>query len=441
MLPELTVPLSLFAVLEGLRSCFTAPSFATMVGLVTGILGSPGARTVTGMWTAAGLTGGVHWSRAHRFFSRAAWELDALGLALARAVVTAFIPAGGSITVAVDDTLFHRYGKKVHGAAYQHDGSAKGRDGIGRGNSFVIAGIVVGVPFLARQICLPVLFRLHIPNSKKKPTPEATASKPEQARDLIDLLAGAFGDRGIHVVADALYRSPAWRDLPERVTFTTRLAANAVLYGPQPSPSGKRGHPAWKGPRLGIAAQIAATTVWRRAIVTRYGKTEAVDLAVIECLWWGSLHRTPVRCVLVRDLDETRPYTIALVTTDLASTGEDIVARYASRWPIEQTIKDSKELLGAGDPQSRLPKAVERTTPFILANLTILVLWYHQAGQSAADLAERRKKAPWYRHKRHVSIEDILVAFRRARITTITAVQTTPDLFIPDAVTCEATAA
>lgn len=441
MLPGLTVPSSLLAVLGGLRSCFTAPSFVTMVGLVTGILASPGARTVTGMWTAAGLAGRVHWSRAHRFFSRAAWELDAVGLALARAVVAAFVPDGAAVTVAVDDTLFHRYGKKVHGARYQHDGSAKGRDGIGRGNSFVIAGIVVSVPFLARSICLPVLFRLHIPNSKKKPTPEATASKTDQARDLVDVLAGAFGDRGIHVVADALYRSPAWRELPKRVTFTTRLAANAVLYGPEPPPTGKRGHPAWKGPRLGTAGEIAAGVTWRRRDVIRYGKTETVDIAVIDCLWWGSLHRTPVRLVLVRDLDEARPYTIALITTDLAASGEDIVARYASRWPIEQTIKDSKELLGAGDPQSRLPTAVERTTPFILANLTILVLWYHQAGQTSRDLAERRKKAPWYRHKHHVAIEDMLIAFRRARITTITAAQATPDLFIPDAVTSTAAAA
>src|SRR5713101_5314914 len=86
--------------------------------------------------------------------------------------------------IAVDDTLFHRYGKKVHGARYQHDGSARGRDGIGRGNCFVIAGIVVSVPFLARQVCLPVLFRLHIPKT--------SASKTEQARALVDLLAAAL---------------------------------------------------------------------------------------------------------------------------------------------------------------------------------------------------------------------------------------------------------
>jgi hypothetical protein len=436
------VPPSLPAVLEVLRPCFTAPSFATMTALVTGVLGSPGARTVTGMWSAAGLTERLHWSRAHRFFSRAVWELDAVGLTLARAVVAAFVSTDGAVTVAVDDTLFHRYGKKVHGAKYQHDGSAKGRDGIGRGNCFVILGIVVSVPFLARQICLPVLFRLHIPNDKRTGR-GGTESKTVQARALVDLLATALPGRSIHVVGDALYRGPAWKGLPDQLTFTTRLAKSAVLYGPEPPRTGKRGHPAWKGERLGTAAEIAraAATTWRRTTVMRYGQRQEVDLAVIDCLWWGSLHRTPVRLVLVRDLDEIRPYTIALITTDLAATGEEIVARYASRWPIEQTIKDGKELLGAGDPQSRLPTAVERTTPFILANITILTLWYAHAGQADQDLANRRRGAPWYRRKRHVSLEDMIIAFRRARITDITAAHSRAELFTPDTVTSDTTAA
>jgi hypothetical protein len=407
------VPPSLLIVLGVLRPCFTAPSFATLSALVTGALSAGGARTVTGMWQAAGLAGRAHWSRAHRFFSRAVWDLDQVGLAPARTVVAHFVPEGGAITVAVDDTLFHRYGQKVYGAKYQHDGSAKGRDGIGRGNCFVIVGIVVAVPFLARQVCPPVLFRLHIPKT--------SASKTEQARALVDLPAAALPRRTLHVVGDALYRGPAWRSLPARVTFTTRLAANAVLYGPEPPRTGKRGHPAWKGERLGTAAEMAATAAWRRTTVTRYGATETVDLAVIPCLWWGGLHRTPIRVILVRDLDETKPYTLALATTDPTSPAEQIVARYASRWSIEQSIKDGKNLLGAGDAQNRLPAAVERTTPLGPANLTILVLWYNSAGQPAADLNSRRKQAPWYRHKRHVSIEDMIIAFRCARITSITA--------------------
>ena len=69
---------------------------------------------------------------------------------------------------------------------------------------------------------------------------------------------------------------------------------------------------------------MATTATWTRTRVTRYGVTETVDLAVITCLWRGSLHRTPVRVVLVRDLDETRAYTLALATTDLTTHGEPV---------------------------------------------------------------------------------------------------------------------
>ena len=433
MLPPPTVPVSLVDVLQIVRSCFTAPTFATLCSLVTGVLAADGPRTVTGVWSAAGLAGRCHWSRGHRFFSRATWDLDRVGLALARAVVTAFVPAGAAVTVAADDSLFHRYGKKVHGAKYQHDGSAKGRDGIGRGNCFVIVGIVVALPFLARQICLPVLFRLHIP--------KVSASKTEQARELVGLLAAALPGRRLHVVGDALYRGPAWRDLPGNITFTTRLASNAVLYGPEPPRTGKRGHPRWKGDRLGTAAELAATATWRTTTVAIYGEAKTVQVFDLQCLWWGSLHRTPVRVVLMRFAGSTRAYDWALASTDTAATAEEIIERYGSRWSIEQAIKDGKDLLGTGDARNRTHQAVERTVPFQLACQTVLVLWYARVGNAPDDVRARRAAAPWYRHKQHVSLEDMIIAFRRARITAATAAQPSPSLFHNAPPTSTATAA
>jgi SRSO17 transposase len=417
MLPAVTVPSCLLSVLEGLRSVFTAPTFATFTCLVIGALGATGSRTVTGMWSAAGLAGQAHHARAHRFFSHARWDPDSLGLLLARLVVARFVPAGAALLVVVDDTLFHRYGQKTHGVLWQHDGSAKGRDGIGRGNCFVVVGLVITVPFLTRAICLPVLFRLHIPKSG--------TSKPDAARTLVGLLARAFPERTIDVVADAAYRGQAWRTLPSNTTFTTRLAANAVLYALPPGPTRRRGHPTWKGARLGTCADLAATATWATTSVTRYGKTETVHIATVTCLWWGSLHRTPVTVVLVKDTNSTRPYDIALVSTDTGAAPETITSRYADRWSIEQTIKDSKILIGAGDAANRLRLAVERSVPFAMLGLTILVLWYAGHGTAETDLATARTRAPWNRKKTHVSIDDMLIAFRQARITAISAGQDT----------------
>ena len=78
------------------------------------------------MLTGAGLDQVWHHSRAHRMFTNARWSGDALGLTLADLIVARLLPAGAALTIAVDDTLFKRSGKKVFGAAWHHDGAAKG---------------------------------------------------------------------------------------------------------------------------------------------------------------------------------------------------------------------------------------------------------------------------------------------------------------------------
>ena len=79
MLPPSTVPGCLLQVLAGCREVFTAPTFATFTLLVTGVLSGVGPRTVTGIWSAAGMATAGHWSRAHRFFSHARWTLTPWG--------------------------------------------------------------------------------------------------------------------------------------------------------------------------------------------------------------------------------------------------------------------------------------------------------------------------------------------------------------------------
>ena len=60
--------------------------------------------TVTGMAAAAG-----EWRRACWFFAAAVWDIDELGLAVARLVVKYLVPAGQPVVV-VDGTLFRLWG-------------------------------------------------------------------------------------------------------------------------------------------------------------------------------------------------------------------------------------------------------------------------------------------------------------------------------------------
>ncbi|MFC9909629.1 hypothetical protein [Streptomyces sp. NPDC059862] len=88
---------------------------------------------------------------------------------------------------------------------------------------------------------------------------------------MLRTLAACHRSRRIHAVADSAYHGKPLRDLPERVTFTTWLPKNAILYAPAP-------------PRTG--------------------------------LWYGSLHTRTVRLLLVRDTDRDRP-PLVLVSTGL----------------------------------------------------------------------------------------------------------------------------
>src|SRR6266511_4101300 len=56
---------------------------AGRVALWVGFLAQPGARTVTGMLTGAGLAGRRHHDLAYRFFASARWSADQVGLVVA----------------------------------------------------------------------------------------------------------------------------------------------------------------------------------------------------------------------------------------------------------------------------------------------------------------------------------------------------------------------
>jgi hypothetical protein len=416
MLPDLTLPASLAGLLMMLRPVFTGPSFRTFCGLAAGLCGQVRRRTVCGMLAGAGL--GWCWphDRAHYFFARAAWDLDELGVAVARLVVALLVPAGEPVLVAVDDSVFRRSGRKVWGAAWQHDGSSPAKNKLSFGTCFVTAGIVVALPFCARPVCLPVLARLHVPGKgrqgRKARRQAAAASTVTTAAALVALLAGAFPGRAVHVVADAHCHGPALRHLPPGVTWTTRLPKNAVLYQPAPPRVRKPGRPPRKGPRLGTWAQMAASASWQRAAVHVYGRDTAEDLAEVTCLWYGCLDVIPVRVILARDTATT----LALVTTDLATPAAVLVERYAARWSIEQAFTDARNVLGAGEARTRARRAVQRTVPFALLIHTLVIIWYARHGHDRSGIAARRAAEPWYTSKTEPAFEDMLIKLRRVMI-------------------------
>jgi len=154
------------------------------------------------------------------------------------------------------------------------------------------------------------------------------------------LLAAAFGDRRLHVVADAAYHGPALRTLPVNVSWTCRLARTAVLYDLAPPRTGRRGRPKTKGERLGTPAELAGNATWTACqVVTYHGRTDIKHIAVITCLWYGSFHTRPITVVLVRDEATTSGYDLALVTT--GTTGTAAPQPHPPRGRADRPLRDA----------------------------------------------------------------------------------------------------
>jgi hypothetical protein len=420
MLQAQTLPASLAGMLLAFRWCFTEPSFRTFTALLAGMVAQPGRRTVCGMLVGAGLARIWHHSRAHWFFSHARWSVEQVGLVLVGLIVAGLLPAEAAVLVVVDDTLMRRSGRKVAGAAWCYDGARKGPKGgqTSWGTCFVVVGIVATLPFCDRPVCLPVLARLWRP----KGTPKTVL-----ACQIVAAVASRLPDRVVHVVADAHYAGAAGaplrdglrqRGMPDGVSLTSRLRVNAVLHAIAASIPGRGGRPRRIGARLGTPSDLAAALTWRQCTVRRYGRTDAVLLAERVCLWYGTYRSRAVRVVLVREPGSRAKagYHLALITTDLHTPAEQIVARYAARWSIEVAFEDAKQITGVGEARNRTATAVARTVPFGLITQSIVVLWYAHHGHSHDVAADRRAQAPWYRGKTQPAYLDMIVKLRRTLI-------------------------
>lgn len=452
MLPSRNLPASFSRVLSPLRGCFTAPTFQTFVVLFCGFISAVGERTVTGMLVASGYSTTWGHDRAHRFFSRARWCCDAVGMTVLDLVVEHLLAGGAAIELAVDDSLFKRSGPKVWGVFWHHDATSTSSKPVAKGTCFVVVGIVVNVAFMNRAVCLPIRVRLWTPKpnpeqqvragkgkppktgTKKKAgtgpaAPQIAAkncpSKVEMAKTAVLAVAARHPDRAVHVSGDAAYISQALQKLPGRITWTSRLRCNAALYEFPPPRTGRRGRPRSKGARLPSLADIARLATFTPLQVTRYGCDRGpvtVQAHTFTSLWHGVLGVQTVKVVMVRDPGQSG-YGIAIISTDTNADTATLIERYARRWSVEVTFEEGKEIAGVAQARNRTRDAVERTVPFCLYAMSILVVWFTAAGiDHDVIVAERRRTAPWYTAKNAVSFADILATARRV----ITASQFRP---------------
>ena len=435
---------SFLDLLQHFAPVFTAPTYQTFVVIVAGWVLSQRHRFITEVIFSGGHVGIGHWSRFHRFFSHAAWDIDTFSMALAKMVVTILAP-GAELLWAVDDTLCRKRGLTLYGAGMHYDPliSSRPKALVSWGHDWVVLCLIVVHPFWAptKVFALPIAARLYINRQgltkgkkgkgkaagevreakarrrKAKATAQAKANpdhrtRPELALGLIHLVARWFPDDEIIVLGDSAYGGRSvLSHLPPNVHLISRVHPEGALYKPAPPKAPRTpGRPRKKGDRLPGMAEWAADPKqpWSRLDFDQFGLHAALEVKTIRALYYKSGRDRLLTIVLVHDVEGKRPDQM-FYCTKLDWTARQVLSAYACRWAIECTFEYCKQFLGLEDPANRLPKAVERTAPMAMFIYTLVVVWFHRAGHRSVQFPFR----PWYQKKAEPSFADMLTTLRR----------------------------
>jgi SRSO17 transposase len=413
--------------LQQLTPVFTAPTFQTFLHIVTGWILSQRHRYITEVIFSSGNIDNGHWSRFHRFFSHAAWDLDTLSLWIAKLVVRILTP-GATLLWAVDDTLCRKRGLTLYGAGMHHDPliSSRAKPLVSWGHDWVVLCLLVVHPFWApsKVFALPITMRLYrnrqgLTKGKKQKTKSAKPkidpnhrTRPQLAMELISLVSTWFPHDDILVSGDSAYGGKSvLSQLPANVHLISRVHAKGALYAPAPARTAQsKGAPRKKGDRLPSMAAWAkdATKPWTELAFDQFGLHAQLAVKTQQALYYKAGGQRLLTIVLTRDLQGQRPDSM-FYCTKLDWDARQILATYAYRWAIECTFENCKQLLGLEDPANRLPRAVTRTAPMALLLATLVVVWYHQVGYRFLRFPRR----PWYRGKHEPSFADLLTTLRR----------------------------
>lgn len=412
--PDMPIVASFVSLLQAFSGCFTSPSMASFTTLMAGWVLDLRRHTVTEVVRAAGAVGRKHISSYHRFFSRACWTTDEVGLTLAGLVVERLCPQG-VLRLVVDDTLGRHTGKCIAGASMHRDPllSTGRRPFFHWGHVWVV--LAIQVQLFDKSWALPVLFRLHRSEKRCKAEKRPYRKLTEHARELVALMAQRYPQRQFELIGDSAYTNATLiKARPANVALIGRGRLDAALYAPAPKRRpGQRGRSRVRGKRLASPAWWASrrATRWKKLGVTVYGRTVTVRVFVIDALWYVAAGSEVVRLVLVRDFPGHDKDDV-FVCTDPTLSPRHIIESFSKRWSLEVTFHDAKGKLGFEDPQNRTERAVERTAPLALIGYSLTVLWYVQHGHRSA--AARLEILPWYTHKAGTTFSDMLATLRRA---------------------------
>jgi hypothetical protein len=352
------------------RVCFSKRSWPYLSATALSWLARSGQRTVRSLGQHA-----LHRraeSGFYRFFSHFKIDLERLSeIGLSQIVATFGLT---ELLLVVDDTLCPKWGRKIFGAGVHFDHVRRPRPGYLWGHNWVVLAVVVrlfGVP-----VALPFCVRLY--RTKKTCAPEEFQTRLQMVATELAKVRALFPSMKIDLLADGAYNNkslliPLRRKL--KIHLVSRLRFDAVLRQDPPKrrPNGKRGRKSRYGERLPSLKKLARSGKgWKRIRVSIYGKRVRLKIKSFDAWWPKSAIK--VRVVITRD-PAGRRKPCFLMSTDLTLTPQEIIERFALRWPIEQLFSDAKLLMGLDSAEVRTQRSVLRHAALTFALVAWVRIW------------------------------------------------------------------
>ncbi len=326
----------------------------------------------------------------------------------------------GRLLVALDDFINPKTGRKIFGCAHIFDHAAKtNQSKYPWAQNVVLVGLLKRIK--GRWACLPLAHRFYLPQkalASKSDTMDipgmATSfhTKLEQAAEMVIQLAHHFAGVPVTVVCDSWFGNdglfkPVRKHLGSSFHLLSRLRSNTVLYTMPPNGKSKKpGRPQKYGNRLGACAEMAARFISHASChrVFLYGKYRDVN-AFSKTVMLKTL-KHPVRVVWVF----RKTQWIALFSTDVDLTAEQIIEYYGARWKIESGFKEIKQDIGSNKSQTRNAHAVINHLNFSMMAATIT--WIY--GARLENIPERRHKV---RGRNSFAFSDLRHIIAKAALT------------------------
>ena len=368
----------------------------TLLAIITPFTSSITSNLLRALDTLFGLK--IDAQRYYTFMATTTLPWRALWKSLWRLISTPAIK--GRILVVLDDSINTKTGKKIFSCGHFHDHASKGNQ-----TSYPWSQCILAIGLLkqvkSRWVFMPLDFRFYVMqkmidakgiNVKRKGKILTFESKMEQAAKMIIGIFDFF-QTPVLVVTDSWFGNDGlWSRLNRgekgNYNLLSRLRKNLTLYDHAPViPKGQKrpiGAPKKYGSRLGNAEECARhyQKEAKSYSVFLYGKQR--DVLAYRQTFMVKTMKCPIRVVWVYRGNRY----VALFTTDLTLSVEEIIEYYGARWKIEAGFKEIKQEIGSAKSQTRKADAVINHLNFCMMATTLT--WIY---------ADRLQHTPERKHK------------------------------------------